>query len=303
MFADRAQFDFGSYPPNSTYFDATNDKLIGKFKDETSGDPILEFIGLRPKMYSFITVSDENNAVGAIQKEKHRAKGIQFAAQRALRHRDYAQQLDQPTITSLANRRIGAKSHRLFTIETDKRALCSYDDKRFLLDDNITSLAYGHKDIPAGALETIEEEGDDADLVTVQQPRAADESDQEDDSELNNIETGSAAGPSTSSTVCSSFICAFIIFFIKCDCRIHCISHFKQSRSDQQHSSKRTINSLDASASAWLAESEDCAPPVRRMRVDEAPTPPRCPSTFAECETDEEMIDLVDEITSRRTRF
>ena len=212
MFADRAQFDFGSYPPNSTYFDATNDKLIGKFKDETSGDPILEFIGLRPKMYSFITVSDENNAVGAIQKEKHRAKGIQFAAQRALRHRDYAQQLDQPTITSLTNRRIGAKSHRLFTIETDKRALCSYDDKRFLLDDNITSLAYGHKDIPAGALETIEEEGDDADLVTVQQPRAADESDQEDDSELNNIETGSAAGPSTSSTVCSSFICAFIFF-------------------------------------------------------------------------------------------
>ena len=28
-------------------------KELGYFKDETKGDPIVEFVGLRPKMYSF----------------------------------------------------------------------------------------------------------------------------------------------------------------------------------------------------------------------------------------------------------
>ena len=29
-----------------------NKKVLGKFKDECTGIPVLEFIGLRPKMYS-----------------------------------------------------------------------------------------------------------------------------------------------------------------------------------------------------------------------------------------------------------
>ena len=29
-------------------------KVIGKFKDETAGIPVVEFIGLRSKMYSYI---------------------------------------------------------------------------------------------------------------------------------------------------------------------------------------------------------------------------------------------------------
>ena len=179
IFADRAEFDLASYPRTSPYYDATNDKSIGKFKDEASGEPILEFIGLRPKMYSFVTVSDVDNARGAKLTEKHRAKGIQFAAQRGLRHADYERQLEQPATTSLINRRIGSKSHQLYTIETEKRALCSYDDKRYLLDDNISSLAFGHKDIPAGAVETVEEEGADLDQVLVQPQRDVANSEEE----------------------------------------------------------------------------------------------------------------------------
>ena len=51
---DRHLFDNSDYPESSPYFDKTNKKVIGKFKDEATGVPICEFVGLRSKMYSYI---------------------------------------------------------------------------------------------------------------------------------------------------------------------------------------------------------------------------------------------------------
>ena len=35
----------------------------------------------------------------------------------------------------------------------EKRGLSAYDNKRYLLDDGVHTLAFGHRDIPAGAVE------------------------------------------------------------------------------------------------------------------------------------------------------
>ena len=43
-------------------------------------------------------------------------------------------------------RRIQAKNHRIGTYEIDKVSLSCYDDKRFVLNDGIHTLAYFHKD-------------------------------------------------------------------------------------------------------------------------------------------------------------
>jgi len=51
---DKNKFDNSDYPENSQYFDKTNKKVIGKFKGEACGIPIVEFVGLRSKMYSYI---------------------------------------------------------------------------------------------------------------------------------------------------------------------------------------------------------------------------------------------------------
>ena len=51
---DKERFDNSDYPENSPYFDKTNKKVIGKFKDEAAGIPITEFVGLRSKMYSYV---------------------------------------------------------------------------------------------------------------------------------------------------------------------------------------------------------------------------------------------------------
>ena len=49
FWADENKFDSSEYPENSKYFDKTNKKVIGKFKDVALSVPITEFFGLRSK--------------------------------------------------------------------------------------------------------------------------------------------------------------------------------------------------------------------------------------------------------------
>ena len=45
-------FDFSNYSKDSKFFDETNKKVIGKMKDEFGGVTVIEFVGLKSKMYS-----------------------------------------------------------------------------------------------------------------------------------------------------------------------------------------------------------------------------------------------------------
>ena len=81
-------------------------------------------------------------------KEKHRAKGIQYAAAKLLTHAQYLEQLNNPTENRLTNRRIGSQMHVIYTLATEKRALCAFDDKRYLCEDGVTTLAFGHHSLP-----------------------------------------------------------------------------------------------------------------------------------------------------------
>ena len=60
-------FDLSDYPKDHPLYCADNKKVIGKFKNETSEKQIIEFVGLRPKLYSFKT--DD-------LKEKKTCKGV-----------------------------------------------------------------------------------------------------------------------------------------------------------------------------------------------------------------------------------
>ena len=45
-------FDFSNHSKDSTFFDETNKKVIGKMKAEFGGVIVSEFVGLKSKMYS-----------------------------------------------------------------------------------------------------------------------------------------------------------------------------------------------------------------------------------------------------------
>ena len=53
FFKDKELFDNSEYPKSSKFFFGENKKVIGKFKDEAAGKPILEFFGSNGKMYSY----------------------------------------------------------------------------------------------------------------------------------------------------------------------------------------------------------------------------------------------------------
>lgn len=50
---------------DSKFYNEANKKVIGKFKDEAAGIPIIKFIGLWSKMYSYI---EDNNKGGKTAK-------------------------------------------------------------------------------------------------------------------------------------------------------------------------------------------------------------------------------------------
>jgi hypothetical protein len=138
----RDEFDLSDYPKDF-FHDATNKAIIGKFKDEAKGKTAEAFVGLRAKMYCW-KLSKQLSDNTYASEEKARAKGIQRAAMRDVRFEDYERQLRTPQEHKVTNRRIGSHLHRIYTYEFDKKGLCSFDDKRYILEDGISTLAYGH---------------------------------------------------------------------------------------------------------------------------------------------------------------
>ena len=59
IYSDKDLFDFSNYSKEPKFYDDSNKKVIGKMKDEMGGKVISEFVGLRSKMYSLITVDNE----------------------------------------------------------------------------------------------------------------------------------------------------------------------------------------------------------------------------------------------------
>ena len=55
---NKEMIGFSNYPIKSKYYDKLNKLVISKMKDETANVAIEEFLGLKPKMYSY-SVDDE----------------------------------------------------------------------------------------------------------------------------------------------------------------------------------------------------------------------------------------------------
>ena len=127
-------FDFSNYPEDSKFFDQANKKVIGKTKDESEGKIINEFVRLKSKMYSML--SDDG-------KESNTAKEVNIASE----FNEFKDTLFNKKVLRHKMRRSQSKKHKLGSYKINKISLSCFDDKRFVLDNGIHTLAYFLKDL------------------------------------------------------------------------------------------------------------------------------------------------------------
>ena len=102
-------------------------------KDEFAEVIVIEFVGLKSKMPS----REKTNG-----KECNTAKGVSIATE----FDKFKDALFNVKIIRHKMKRIQSKKHKLGTYEIDKISLSCFDDKRYVLDDEIHTLAYFYKD-------------------------------------------------------------------------------------------------------------------------------------------------------------
>ena len=126
MNEDKHLFDFSDYPENHLCFSNENKKRIGKMKDEMQASPIMEFVGLRSKMYSILVDRTKNPNI-------KRAKGmIKDVVKKQISHQNYRKALfKNKEVLHLMNT-IRSYGHIMFTVQQNKISLCPYDDKRYI---------------------------------------------------------------------------------------------------------------------------------------------------------------------------
>ena len=133
---DKDRFDNSDYPENSPYFDKTNKKVIGKFKDESAGIAITEFVGLKSKMYSYLKSDDKCGKT---------AKGVKKnIIKNHIKHEDYKNVLFKNEQMQHKMKTIRSERHHIGSYEINKISLSCFDDKRYIAENGIKSLAYGH---------------------------------------------------------------------------------------------------------------------------------------------------------------
>ena len=136
-------YDTSNYSPGHPLFSTANKKIIGKYKDELGGKVMTEFIGIRPKMYSY--VGEESGK---------RAKGVKKSVLRkSITHEDYKKCLLDKKVYSHDMPGLRSRAHTIYGETVHKVALAPLDTKRYILPDGISTLAFGHGhvDIPASA--------------------------------------------------------------------------------------------------------------------------------------------------------
>ena len=132
------RFDTSDYPENhpSGIPTGINKKVLGMFKDEAGGKIIKEFVGLRAKLYSF--KMDEGE-------ESKKCKGVKKqVVEKSITHEDYKTCLLTGKEQLRKQNIIRSYNHEVYTEEVNKVALSAEDDKRYILEDGIHTLAWGH---------------------------------------------------------------------------------------------------------------------------------------------------------------
>ena len=129
------KFDFSNYSNKSKYYDNSNKSVVGKTKDERAGVPIEKFVGLKPKMYSYLV--DHNS-------DYKKARGLNKNVVATISHNKYKDVLLSKKCLRNSINRIQSKNHRIGTYEINKISLPCFNDKISIQNNVCDGLALGY---------------------------------------------------------------------------------------------------------------------------------------------------------------
>ena len=108
-----------------------NKGKLGFLKDETGGNKILAYCGIRSKVYSFITKDQTQTNV---------CKGVKSHVRKKIPFSIYKKCLKKPIRVKIKQFQLTSKHQKIFLREVEKIAFTSFSDKTFILNCGIHSV-------------------------------------------------------------------------------------------------------------------------------------------------------------------
>ncbi len=143
-------FDLSEYPKEHPLYDASNKKVIGKFKDEAIEDGhinyITEFVGLRSKLYAYKTLNNKESKKCKGVKKSVVKKELTFEKYNNIRLNDNLEYIKNNGMVQQSVFR--SYKHKLYTESISKLALNPLDDKVYICNNKTDTLTFGHYRIP-----------------------------------------------------------------------------------------------------------------------------------------------------------
>ena len=158
MGASASLYDTSNYPKDHPQYSEENKKVVGKMKDECAGRLIVEYVGLRPKMYAILKADDKTvdiakasdkdakeRIVKADKKEIKTAKGVKKSVvSNEIRYKDYKEALLDKKTFRHGMDVLRSERHHIYGQHLNKISLSPFDSKRWISENGIDTLAYGH---------------------------------------------------------------------------------------------------------------------------------------------------------------
>lgn len=133
-------FDTSDYPvDNIAGLPIMNKKELGLFKDECKFKQMIEFVGLRPKLYA---PKVQDNA-----KAEKKCKGVKKSiVEKCITFHDYKKCLFEGKVVYTKFNMLRSRNHVVTTDRVTKVALSAKDDKRYIIPNDLEhkTFAIGH---------------------------------------------------------------------------------------------------------------------------------------------------------------
>ena len=131
--------DFSNYPPDHPNYNNSHANLLGYWKDEMTGEHIMEYVGLRSKCYALKIKTPQKIRL------KSTCKGVRKAYKKTIPFETFKKCIKKIHQHSVTQYNIQSHSHIVNTLQMTKIAFNSFDDKRYLMHCGIHSVAYGSR--------------------------------------------------------------------------------------------------------------------------------------------------------------